>query len=443
MGQGLSCGERLENGLFRAVQNGDLELVETMVKADPTVLEQTTPRSRMSALHIAAAYGQIEILSFLLDRSVNPDVLNRNKQTPLMLATMNGKISCVQKLIEAGANILMFDSLNRRTCLHYAAYYGHSDCLEAIISAAHSAPVAATWGFIRYVNIRDGGGATPLHIAARRRQPQCIQILLANGALVCALTCTYGYPGSSPLHLASRSGSLECVRELLAWGAERLQVDSAGRIPYTVAMKRKNWMCAALLNPAAAEPLVWPSKLKFINELNQEAKALLERALVEANMEREKAILKENSYSPPSPLQSDVEFDDAESEGCDLELCCICFEQACTLEVDPCGHQMCAHCTLALCCYKKPNSSSNCPTAPLCPFCRSSITQLHVAKIKVTDNAEPEINSSKLRRSRKSNFSEGSSSFKSLSALGSFGKIGGHSTGRFPVECDEEVDKSF
>lgn len=114
----------------------------------------------------------------------------------------------------------MFDSLNRRTCLHYAAYYGHSDCLEAIISAAHSAPVAVTWlvflivsglvlscfdrcliyleldvvgrGFIRYVNIRDGGGATPLHIAARRRQPQCIRTLLANGALACALTCAYG-----------------------------------------------------------------------------------------------------------------------------------------------------------------------------------------------------------------------------------------------------------
>ncbi|XP_022143822.1 putative E3 ubiquitin-protein ligase XBAT31 isoform X2 [Momordica charantia] len=339
--------------------------------------------------------------------------------------------------------ILMFDSLNQRTCLHYAAYYGHSDCLQAIIYAAHSAPVADTWGFIRYVNIRDGGGATPLHIAARQRQPQCIWILLANGAIVCALTCAYGYPGSSPLHLAARSGSLECVRELLAWGAERLQVDSAGRIPYSIAMKRKNRACAALLNPSSAEPLVWPSKLKFINELNQEAKVLLEMALAEANMEREKAILKENSFSLPSPLQSDVELDDAESEGCDVELCCICFEQACTLEVQPCGHQMCAHCTLALCCYKKPNTSSTCPTVPLCPFCRSSITQLLVAKIKVTDNPEPEIGASKPRRSRKSNFSEGSSSFKSLSAIGSFGKIGGHGAGKFSVECDEEVDKSF
>lgn len=61
MGQGLSCGERHENGLFRAVQNGDLEVVKAMVEADPTVLELTTPRTRMSALHIAAASGQIEV----------------------------------------------------------------------------------------------------------------------------------------------------------------------------------------------------------------------------------------------------------------------------------------------------------------------------------------------------------------------------------------------
>ncbi|PRQ31448.1 putative ankyrin repeat-containing domain-containing protein [Rosa chinensis] len=35
---------------------------------------------RHSAIHIAAANGQIEILSLLLERSVNPDALNRHKQ---------------------------------------------------------------------------------------------------------------------------------------------------------------------------------------------------------------------------------------------------------------------------------------------------------------------------------------------------------------------------
>ncbi|KAA8518893.1 hypothetical protein F0562_016333 [Nyssa sinensis] len=130
MGQGLSCRESHERGLFSAVQNGEPEIVEAMIEEDPSVLEQTTGHGRLSALHVAAANGQIQVLSMILDRSVNPDILNRHKQTPLMLAAMHGKISCVERLIQAGANILMFDSLHGRTCLHYAAYYGHSDCLQ-------------------------------------------------------------------------------------------------------------------------------------------------------------------------------------------------------------------------------------------------------------------------------------------------------------------------
>lgn len=69
-----------------------------------------------------------------------------------------------------------------------------------------------------------------------------------------------------------------------------------------------------MLNPASAEPLVWPSPLKFISELNQEAKALLENALMEANKEREKNILKGTAYSLPSPSHSDVGADDNISE---------------------------------------------------------------------------------------------------------------------------------
>ncbi|WJZ88870.1 hypothetical protein VitviT2T_008133 [Vitis vinifera] len=444
MGQGLSCGVSHEHGLFSAVQVGDLESVESLLARDPSLLHQTTVYDRHSALHIAAANGQIEILSMILDRSISPDLLNRNKQTPLMLAAMHGKISCVQKLLQAGANVLMFDSMHGRTCLHYAAYYGHSDCLQAILSAAHSNPVADSWGFARFVNIRDGRGATPLHLAARQRRPDCVHILLDNGALVCASTGGYGCPGSTPLHLAARGGSLDCIRELLAWGADRLQRDSSGRIPYVVALKHKHGACAALLNPTSAEPLVWPSPLKFISELNQDAKALLEQALMEANREREKSILKGTSYSLPSPSHSDVAVDDNISEASETELCCICFDQVCTIEVQDCGHQMCAQCTLALCCHNKPNPTTACLTAPVCPFCRSGIARLAVAKIKTNNEADSDVgdvSSSKLRRSRKSrNLSEGSSSFKGLSAVGSFSKMGGRGSGRIAAE-NEWIDK--
>ncbi|XP_027342152.1 putative E3 ubiquitin-protein ligase XBAT31 isoform X3 [Abrus precatorius] len=316
MGQSLSCSATHDRALFTAVQQGDLQILSSLLEAHPSLLHQTTLYDRHSALHLAAANGQIQILSRLLDGSVNPDVLNRQKQTPLMLAAMHGNIACVEKLLEAGANVLMFDTVYGRTCLHYAAYYGHSSCLKAILSSAQSSPVAASWGFARFVNVRDGKGATPLHLAARQRRSECVHILLDSGALVCASTGGYGCSGSTPLHLAARGGSLDCIRELLAWGGDRLQRDASGRIPYMVALKHKHGACASLLNPTSAEPLVWPSPLKFISELNPEAKALLEQALMDANREREKNILKGSSYSVSSPSHSDGVADNMSE--CDL-----------------------------------------------------------------------------------------------------------------------------
>ncbi|KAJ3682742.1 hypothetical protein LUZ60_012969 [Juncus effusus] len=446
MGQGVSCSRSSgEHDFYSAVQNGDLQSVESALLAEPDLIHRTTIYDRLSALHIAAANGCIEVLSMLLDRSVQPDLVNRHKQTPLMLAAMHGKLDCVEKLLEAGANILMFDSLNRRTCLHYASYYGHSDCVQLILSVAQSTSVAESWGFARFVNVRDDNGATPLHLASRQGRRNSIHILLENGGIISATTSSYGFPGSTPLHLAARGGNLDCIRELLAWGADRLQRDSAGRIAYEVALKRGHGASAALLNPSSAEPLVWPSPLKFIAELDPDAKALLEAALMEANREREKKILKGTKFSLPcSPLRSEDDgncYDDSISEESDGELCSICFDQPCTIEVKNCGHEMCASCILALCCHSKPN-----PTTPLslpsptCPFCRCTITKLVVATPKAAEfDGEDDLGDKlglskmrKLRRSRNFGGSEGTSGFKDI--LGKF-------LGKKNEEFDEIMDK--
>lgn len=65
MGQGLSCGASHEHALFTAVQHGDVEMVYDLLEKDPSLLQQTTVYDRHSALHIAAANGQIEVGSFI------------------------------------------------------------------------------------------------------------------------------------------------------------------------------------------------------------------------------------------------------------------------------------------------------------------------------------------------------------------------------------------
>ncbi|GAB2235666.1 hypothetical protein Droror1_Dr00026099 [Drosera rotundifolia] len=454
MGHGQSCtrpklrnynGDGNKDGLFSAIENGDVEMVRSMVERDlRSVIEVDGSRVRVTAVHVAAVSGQMQVLSMLLDLGFDPDSVNCYKQTPLIFAAMSGKISCVEKLIEAGANILLFDSLYGRTCLHYAAYFGHSDCLHAILSAAQSSAVASSWGFSRFVSIRDGNGETPLHLAASKRHAECLHILLVNGAFVGASTGTYGHPGSTPLHCAASGGSLDCVRELLAWGGDRVLQDSSGRTPYMIALKFKYLDCAALLNPLSPEPLTWPSSLKLINELNPEAKSLLEKALIEANKKREKSVLKGlEALTSPGDLDT---ANDCLSEDSEIELCCICFEQPCTIQVQECNHRMCAPCTLSLCCQNgKPYLlNHSLPKNPLCPFCRSAITRLVVARIEnvIDDDADDEtavdMVSPRPRISRK-HYSEGSCSFKGLSAMGSLGKMVGR--GRTASEC-EEVDKT-
>ena len=63
-------------------------------------------------------------------------------------------------------------------------------------------PVADSSGFVRFVNVRDECGATPLHLVVRQGRPECIHLLLENDAIVSAPMGSYGL--------------------LLAWGTDRM-----------------------------------------------------------------------------------------------------------------------------------------------------------------------------------------------------------------------------
>ena len=134
------------------------------------------------------------------------------------------------------------------------------------------------------------------------------------------------------------------------------------------------------------------------------------------------------------------------------EVCSICFEQACTIEVRECGHQMCAACTLALCCHTKPNPATQSQPLPTCPFCRGSISRLAVATRDRAGDEEDEdewedrLQSPRHRRSRRSslNLSGGGGDGGSTSSLmgsiaSSIGKMGRRKTDSTePLQVDDD-----
>lgn len=428
MGHSISfhgvLGKCKQQQFYDAIRDGDLVVIRRIVEKDqsqsvvnnPFLYRKTTP------LQIAALHGELDVLTLLLEFGADCNKRNTGDgQTPLMFACKGGDSMCVERLLQHDANALAFDSTKGRTCLHIACRRGHYDCVLKVLDAARKGPISTTWGFTRFVNVRDDNGAIPLHMAARAGHAEIVRLLLNNGALVTAVTCnsTYGPGhGSTPLHFAARSGSLDCVEQLLAWGADRKQKDLMGQTPYVVAANRGNLACAAILNPSAAEPMVWPSPLKFMRELEPETRSILQAALAKANEKRKSLILQRRAskrraleslklrmrrmhrktafYEDRSEDAADkspkVELQRTESS-CTKTTCCICFDSfSRMIEVDECGHQMCAACTMALCCLSikpNPSSASSTPSPPSCPFCRRDIARLTVAKSPIKKLTTP------------------------------------------------------
>jgi ankyrin repeat protein len=137
---------------------------------DPNLGEGTTPLMR------AAKSGDLVMMRLLLDRGADPNLAQKNRTTPLMIAAGVGhrdtrgdgprirpvleanSIEAIRLFLALGLDI---NAVNDRgeTALHGAALRG-ADLIVSFL-AEHGAKLDAV----------DRGGATPLDLAVRRRQP--------------------------------------------------------------------------------------------------------------------------------------------------------------------------------------------------------------------------------------------------------------------------------
>ncbi|XP_013396881.1 uncharacterized protein LOC106163749 [Lingula anatina] len=79
-----------------------------------------------------------------------------------------------------------------------------------------------------YLNIANFLGQTPLHLAVLTQSPVIVRKLMTSGATI----ETYDHNGNTPLHLASRDGDTECIRMLTTPVTYREVCRSRYTIPY-------------------------------------------------------------------------------------------------------------------------------------------------------------------------------------------------------------------
>ncbi|XP_051120851.1 probable E3 ubiquitin-protein ligase XBOS32 isoform X2 [Andrographis paniculata] len=428
MGNSFGCsasGERLVS----AARDGDLQEAKALLEYNPRLARYSTFGVRNSPLHYSAAQGHHEIVSLLIESSIDINLRNYRGQTALMQACQYGHWEVVQTLIIFKANIHRADYLNGGTALHLAALNGHTRCVRLLLADYVPSSISDLCTLLsenndegalyEVINKPADGGVSALHMAALNGHAETILLLLNLGASVHEATVDDGSTidlvgaGSTPLHYAACGGSAQCCQLLIAKGASLTAQNTNGMTPLMVARSwNRDFLEDILSRQPRSQPKMSPSPFLCL------------------------------------PLMSIIEIarrrgwrggwrSDNSSSTC-LDPCVVCLERKCTVAAQGCSHEFCTHCALYLCSTNTSSTVADGPPGSIpCPLCRNGIVGFvelsgtisspeikEIARTSLSlpfcNCAAPHLNSSETMQSCKRDFRFsppliGSSSFRSLS----------------------------
>jgi ankyrin repeat protein len=158
--------------LFAASGCGALEQVQALVEAEPGLVEAVAADG-FQPLGLAAFFGQVEVVHFLLERGAAVDSPSHNpmRVMPLHSAAANRHLEICRLLLEHGApvNATQADDF---TPLHEAAQNGQIELVRLLLDYGAE------------VNAHKSDGQTPLALAIEYGHPEVAEVLKSRGAVL-------------------------------------------------------------------------------------------------------------------------------------------------------------------------------------------------------------------------------------------------------------------
>nr|QLI56440.1 ankyrin repeat protein [Coriandrum sativum] len=189
-----------------------------------------------TALHVAAIYGHVEVIQFVVSVGGNPDIADQHGWTPLHCASIAGHVEAAELLLNCSVYVKYALTKDGKTPFDLSVEKGHSDLYDMLClgDALHRAARIGDVSEIKRclvegakVNGKDENGWTPLHRAAFKGQTESVKVLLNNGANI-DMVDNSGY---TPLHRAVEAGHVQVALALIGNGAKANMKGLKGVVP--------------------------------------------------------------------------------------------------------------------------------------------------------------------------------------------------------------------
>lgn len=198
-----------EPSLLVAADLGNFGLVQTILLARKSPNVDAKGDTGETALGIASNYGDMEILSYLLDYGADPNLRSgqRTSNRPLQLAAHSKRTDAMVELLRRGANLYPEDP-KESSPFHTVCWDGTMDVIEVFLDEVDDED--------ELVNFEWGWYGTPLMQASLGGRLDAVEMLLSRGADPDYRLNSKINNGKSVIHAAAEGGNIKVLEAILA-----------------------------------------------------------------------------------------------------------------------------------------------------------------------------------------------------------------------------------
>ena len=203
------------NSVYSDIKRNNLNAAIQKIEAGADI--SGTDRIGNTMMHLATIYGNEDLLKCIIETGVDLNSKNNQGRTPLYGAVDLQTPDVLKLLQQNGADFNVQDNNGQTPLVH-----------------ALSQSKLNTSNILYLINIKDVNvnlpstyNETALHFAAYRGEVEIMQALISRGAKIGCKT----NDGNTPLHLAVSGNNLDCVVCLLNHGADISEVNNSKKKP--------------------------------------------------------------------------------------------------------------------------------------------------------------------------------------------------------------------